>query len=188
MGANKAFLPINKRTFLEEVADCLESAVGVRATIVVSDRNHEEFRDWEVYFRILKDSITDLGPVSGFHAALNDNDCEFTAIAAIDMPMLHSSALQVLLERLEESEKEVVCLRLDGTVQPLPSIFRTLRCREVLQSGFDAKEIFSPSFLIEKLDALILDPSELRLQPDILMNINEPADLRQLEQETTAQD
>jgi len=188
MGTNKAFLPFERRTFLEQVADCMENAFGVRAAVVVSERNHEEFRDWEVYFRILQDSIKDLGPLSGFHAALNDNDCEFTAIAAIDMPMLTSAALKVLLDRLEESKKEAICLRLNGTVQPLPSIFRTERCKEVLASGFDDNGIFSPSFFIEKLDALILDPSELRLPPDILMNINEPADLRRIEQERTDRD
>jgi molybdenum cofactor guanylyltransferase len=180
MGSNKAFLSLNGKTFLEVVAERIESAFGTRPCVVTSERNKSEFSEWEIYFRILSDSIPDLGPISGFHAALSDSSGEFTAIIAIDMPTLNPMVFQKLLTMLEESGKDAVCLRIEGTVQPMPSIYRTAKALATLEAGIMEGRIFSPAYLLDGLDALIIESSHPSFSSERFENINLPSDLENL--------
>lgn len=188
MGVNKAFISIGGRTFLERIADSLETSFGNRASIVVSPRNHEEFREWEIYFPILQDSVEGLGPISGVQSALSVNDLSYTAITAIDMPLIKPGVFIGLAERLIDSGKDATCLRINGRIEPLPSVYRTDICRKLLNSGLDKSDIFSPSYLIDRLDTLVVDLKEL--EPDLLSmeNINEPDDLARVTERLKSSD
>lgn len=177
MGMNKAFISLGGRTFLERIADSLETSFGNKASIVVSSRNHVEFREWEIYFPILQDSVEGMGPISGIQSALSFNDLSYTAITAIDMPLIKPGVFIGLAERLIDSGKDATCLRIDGRIEPLPSVYRTDSCRKLLADGVEKNDISSPSYLIERLDTLVVDLKEL--EPDLLSieNINDPDDL-----------
>lgn len=177
MGANKAFLSLGGRTFLERIADSLETSFGNRASLVVSPRNHEEFREWEIYFPILQDSVEGLGPISGLQSALSDNDLNYTAIAAIDMPLINPAVFIGLAERLIDSGKDASCLRVNGRIEPLPSVYHTEICRGALTYGIKKNDIFSPSYLIDRLDTLVVDLEELESDPLSIENINDLGNL-----------
>jgi len=177
MGSNKAFLSCGGKTFLETIAEALELAFTVRPAVIVSERNKNEFADWEIYFEIITDVIPDLGPISGIHTALRNCEKEFSAIVAVDMPMIDPSVMGELMKRLVDSEKDAICIRIGEAIQPMPSIFRTKRCLEELENGLLTEEIFSPLFLIRRLDTIVVDSTELPFEHRIYENVNLPEDL-----------
>jgi molybdopterin-guanine dinucleotide biosynthesis protein A len=180
MGRNKAFLSYMGQTFLERIAESLEGAFSERPSIVVSRSNQSEFAECEIYFRVLTDAIPDRGPISGIHVALQQSRREFTAIAAVDMPLIERSVMTELLRRLADSDKDAICINIDGAIQPLPSIFRTKPCLEELEKGLGTEELFSPLFLIRRLNTLVVDSKELPFENKVYENLNSPEDFTRL--------
>jgi molybdopterin-guanine dinucleotide biosynthesis protein A len=183
MGSNKAFTTVGGRTFLDLTAETLQKAFGSPPTLVVSSINHEEFIVHGHPFPVLRDVVEGLGPVSGLVTALGANPCEFTAVAAIDMPLISAETFRSLADQVIESDRLGACLRVADRIEPFPAIFRTKPALEVLSQGIEADEIYSPTYLMERLEALMVDVSECSLDVGSLKNINDPWELEQVNKE-----
>jgi len=101
-GENKLLFPLNGKPVLQYVID----AVSSFSEEIILVGNSTDFSDFKL--RILSDTISNLGPISGIHAILCDNqNCDKFIIAG-DMPFLEKKELDNYLKSASEKSKILI--------------------------------------------------------------------------------
>lgn len=197
MGSDKAVLPLAGRSLLERAAATL-AAVSQDVTLV--GRSHATLRS-------IPDAATQVGPVGGIAAALQDltaRRADWAFVLPVDVPLLPAGLLCALIDRwLADPHIRVafpVCDRPQPAislvhVSALPAFAHAIstgqhRLRLVLETAASASGSLAETQLTFRSGSVLADEQPLPWQPDVaerrlrpfwFSNCNTPADLAQLE-------
>jgi molybdopterin-guanine dinucleotide biosynthesis protein A len=169
MGTNKALLRIGDETFVERLAETLNtlapkvSSVGQRFTF--PNLNY------------VSDIVPGWGALGGLQAALATSSAEWSLVVACDLPFVTTELIAFLMSKREQFAA-VVPRQPDNRPQPLCALYRTVACREkaaeLVRSGFRR-----PLDLLEAIQTRYVPFSELEQldhSSKFFVNINTPED------------
>lgn len=117
MGQDKALLEIDGETL---VARGLRQLKEVCAEVAICGGEIELAR----FGRVIQDSTTDLGPLAGIVAALEQSCLEWNLFCPVDVPFVPPEAWRALLACAGQGGTEAVLARVGGQVQPLCGVYR----------------------------------------------------------------
>jgi molybdopterin-guanine dinucleotide biosynthesis protein A len=88
----------------------------------------------------IADTFPEAGPLGGIHAGLSASEAEWNLFLPVDMPLMPSSLLRCLLERVALTGSPVTATRLNGRLEPFPVVLHRNVLRLVTQrlKGGDA--------------------------------------------------
>lgn len=163
MGTDKAFLPGQFRYLVDDLAECVKSAVGNVTLIGDPDRHRE------LHYPCIPDLRPGLGPLAGLEAALTSTNNDLNLVLACDMPAIDVVYIRSLLERARASSTSCVAIQdAIGNVHPLCAVYKK-ECLPVIQCRLDEKRLA----LMGLLDAV---PTEYVRIQSVIANINTPED------------
>jgi molybdopterin-guanine dinucleotide biosynthesis protein A len=172
MGADKAFLEYQGRTFLARALDLARSATAdVR---IVGSR--EKFAS---FAPVVEDIFRDCGPLAGIHSALLASPSELNLMLAVDTPFISSEFLRYLIAQAHAApEAAVVVPSSAGRSQPLCAIYR----REFAATAENALRAGQNKIgrLFDEVPTRLIEDDELRVagfDPAIFRNLNTPEEL-----------
>ncbi|TXG35344.1 molybdenum cofactor guanylyltransferase [Seonamhaeicola maritimus] len=117
MGADKGFIKLNNKSFVEYSIKALKPLVN--DIIIVSDNpDYDAFG----YKRIL-DEIKDAGPVAGIYSGLNASKTENNLILSCDIPLIKTGVLEKLIESIDD-DSEVIQIESNGKSMPLIALYK----------------------------------------------------------------
>lgn len=160
MGADKAQLMLNGRTFLEAVLDAggdlRERIVSVAEDIPIPN------------VTIVRDERADIGPLEGMRQILLRAEAPACLIVATDMPYLTRAFVNALAARYSGSGNLV--LTNGGRNEPMCSIY-CRECAPVIEELQSAGRM-RPAFLFDRVPTEYVSIGELGFSPDLVRNIN----------------
>lgn len=118
------------------------------------------------------DILTVAGPLTGIHAALHYARYDWVAVAACDMPLLTVAYWQELATYCTDA---LVVVKSERGLEPLAAFYpRRLKpaIAQYLAAGGRSVQGF-----LETTDKQVIPLANLKLNPDVLKNINHPAEL-----------
>ena len=169
MGTNKALLRIGDKTFVERLAETLNSlshkvsSVGQRFDLPK--------------LNYVSDIVPGWGALGGLQAALAASSAEWTLVVACDLPFVTNELIAFLMGKREQFAA-VVPRQADNRPQPLCALYRTEACKEkateLVRSGFRR-----PLDLLQAIETRYVPFSELEQldhSSKFFVNINTPED------------
>ena len=118
MGADKAFVDYEGRTFLARTLD-LARSITSDVRIVGSREKFAPFAP------VVEDIFRDCGPLGGIHAALRASRTELNLVLAVDTPFVPAAFLRYLIRRAQSApDVTVIVPRNDAGWQPLCAVYR----------------------------------------------------------------
>lgn len=170
-GVPKGLLRREGRTLIEAQ---LELGAGFDEALVVAN-DPEPYREWG---RIVPDLLPGRGAPGGLHAALAHARSEWVLVLACDMPFVTSEVLEQLLEG-QGPQIDVVAYQVDGSLQPLPSLWRRAIAPEVgrLLEGQPSLRALCEAFRLQRIEGEALG----RIDPGrrAVLSVNRPEDLEE---------
>lgn len=173
MQVNKAFLAEAGRPLIEIIREKV-AAVAAEVIIVTNDPT--------AYLEVAADQIvTDLipqrGPMSGIHAGLKAASFSAIFVTACDMPFITPSLINLLCQKMEETEAEAVVPFWQEKWQPLCALYHK-SCLPAVERCIEEGRLKVTSFypyirvqpLTEDEIATVGDPQRL------FFNVNRPED------------
>ncbi|MGC6431520.1 MAG: molybdenum cofactor guanylyltransferase [Jejuia sp.] len=117
MGADKGFLYLNNKPFLQYIIDALKPLVS--EIIIVSDNS-----DYDVFeLKRITDSIKNAGPVSGIYSGLKASHTELNLVLSCDIPLISSEVLQQLIDAIDDTS-EIIQAESNGKSMPLVALYK----------------------------------------------------------------
>ncbi|QLC49548.1 molybdenum cofactor guanylyltransferase [Methanolobus zinderi] len=181
-GYEKALLPLEEGTFIENTLQVLES---VSDEVVVSFRDEEQldlFREYVCGKETVIDKLRNIGPLGGMLEGFKKASGEYVFVVACDMPYLNGELINLLFERLEGHDA-VLPVNSSGQKEPLHAVYRrkpmlseTKRC-----VGEGLRSVMAPVSALD--DVLFLESEEIsKIDKDLLSftNINTARDMDML--------
>lgn len=115
-GSNKALAMIDGHSFLHKSLEILKPFCS---RILISG-NYTEYEEYG--YPIVKDIISELGPMGGIYTALKQAETPYTLFLTCDMPAVTGQLLEQLLE--DNNQDDIaVWQQENGTLQLFPSLF-----------------------------------------------------------------
>jgi molybdenum cofactor guanylyltransferase len=175
MGRSKASLPFGPETMLGRVARLLGEVVG---PIVVVAAPGQEVPDLADSIRIVRDPVSDRGPLQGLAAGLAalPDDVELAYATATDVPFLQPAWVTRLVELI--GDRDLAVPEIGGYLHPLAALYRKRTVLPAVERLLDENRL-RPVFLLEALQGLRVDASAMsEVDPnlDTLRNLNAPDD------------
>lgn len=176
MGADKAHLALDGRSFLERAAALL----GARCGAVVLACGPEP-RYAEAGLPLALDGEPDGGPLAGIAAGLAALDTDYAVVLPLDMPRLTGAVVAALQERAQAEALDVLFLAGERGVEPLCAVYGRAALpamRRALAAGDRKVTAFlRPEHGGDALRVGELALGELGVDADCLDNVNTPQDL-----------
>jgi molybdopterin-guanine dinucleotide biosynthesis protein A len=175
MGANKARLYLEGRSFVERVASAL-SSVTQRVSVVGAGEGAAAA--WRL--PVVPDVYAKWGALGGLHAALCACRAPWAAVVACDLPFV-TGELFARLAALRENFEAVVPVQRDARLQPLCALYAVEPCRKIAEELIASDER-RPRALLRKVASRRVETSEMAdLEGASLffMNVNTPEDYAQ---------
>ncbi len=164
-GKDKALLPIGDRPMVMHVIDRareLTNDVQIVAPVL------KDYKHLGVPLDV--DQRSDVGPIAGFETALLGLRQEGLLLLACDMPFIKPAVIQLLLENWDP-KVQAVAFRIDGTLVPMPALFRrdVLRAvdRLLARKEYDLAKLF-PEIRVKEVS----EDKVLRVDPDLKTFVN----------------
>jgi molybdenum cofactor guanylyltransferase len=175
MGRPKAWLPFGPEVMLQRVVRLLG---GVASPIVVVAAPGQEVPNLPDDIRIVRDPVSDRGPLQGLAAGLAalPDEVELAYATATDVPFLQPAWVTHLVGLI--GDQDLAVPEIGGYLHPLAALYRR---RTVLPAvgRLLAEDRLRPVFLLEALRALRVDAATMTLVDpglDTLRNLNTPED------------
>ena len=165
MGRDKALLPWNGRTVVEEVAGTVLEAAG-NVTLVGAPERY----GW-LGLPVIADDIMGSGPLGGLHSALRATRSDWNLLVACDMPRLTPEFLKELLHRAETEQRDCAVPQTAQGIEPLCAVYHR-RILPLVQRALHDKQLRMQTFVLS-LDVFVW-PTE---QGVLLENWNTPQDV-----------
>lgn len=177
MGADKAFLKIGDKTFIENAIDALKPNCE-QVKIVLNKSQTHFIKKLPGNTKHIFDRFENRGAIGGIHAALKDCETEFTVILAIDLPFVDKSAIKNLCEIALGSKdySAIVPRQNDGKLQPLCALYRAKNCLSKSEKILSKNESVSVRDFLETLQTFVFDQQKLSVDENLFVNINRPKD------------
>lgn len=173
MGADKSFLRLGGRTFVERAAAAL-GGVGAVAVSVVGSRPGLGAHGLPVVADVYEGS----GALGGLHAALAASRARWAAVLSCDLPFV-TPALFARLASLRAAGTDAVApLQQDGRPQPLCALYDAAACRDAAAEFIRAGEL-RPRVLLRALRTRWVafdELADLEGSPLFFTNVNTPED------------
>lgn len=164
MGRDKALLPLGSTTLAAHTATQIREAAG-NVTLIGPPERYAHLG-----FPVVPDAIPGCGPLGGLLTALRSTSADWNLIVACDMPHLTTTFLGQLFDAAEASDPDCLVPESDGRRHPLCAVYHR-RALPAVENAF-ARKLFKMHAFIATLRA----ESWPVLDPDLLRNVNTPAD------------
>jgi molybdenum cofactor guanylyltransferase len=172
MGADKAFIEYQGRTFLARALDLARSATA-DVRIVGSQEKFASFAP------VIEDVFRDCGPLAGIHAALLASPSELNLMLAVDTPFISAEFLRFLISQARSDREAIVTVPSSaGRSQPLCAIYH----REFAATAENALRAGQNKIgrLFDEIPTRLIEDDELQaagFNPSIFRNLNTPEEL-----------
>jgi len=181
-GYEKALLPLDEGTFIENTLQVLES---VSDEVVVSFRDEEQldlFREYVCGKETVIDKLRNIGPLGGMLEGFKKASGEYIFVVACDMPYLNGELINLLFE-VSEGHDAVLPINVSGQKEPLHAVYRRKPMLSEIKSCVDKglRSVMAPVSALD--DVLFLESEEIsKIDKDLLSftNINTPRDMNML--------
>ncbi len=182
MGADKAFLKIGEKTFLENALETLKPNCEQVKIVLGKSQTHFIEKLPAGIFCIF-DIYENRGALGGIHAALKTCQTEFAVILAVDLPFVTSEAIETLCEIIADKKdiSAVIPRQIDGRLQPLCAVYHVRNCLPKAEEILSKNESASVRDFLSILEIRIIESKSLSQNENLLKNINSPADLQSIE-------
>jgi len=117
MGRDKALLPLDGRTMVEEIAFTVRRAAG-NVTLIGSPGKYGHLG-----LPVVPDEIENCGPLGGVYTALRVTEASWNLLVACDMPRVTEAFLKQLMEAAEGSDADCVVPEIGGKIDPLCAVY-----------------------------------------------------------------
>ena len=174
MGSDKALFLLNGSTFLDHIIRALKPLVD-DILIVSNDERHSKFN-----LKRVRDTIADVGPISGLHAGLTHSSTENNLVLSCDIPLIETSMLEVLLQN-NEDDIDVIQLADANRVHPLIALYKKRSAEHIGLALFDGERKLSKALDGLNIKTLLVSDG----QSAALANINTPIDFEKIENGNT---
>lgn len=136
MGTSKAWLECDGEHFLTRIVKTIGQVV---APIVVAARPGQDLPALPDDVRVVRDSISDGGPLVGLLAAFDAlaDECEAVFVCACDQPLITPRFVKHFVDQLEDNQ--AVIIEHDNRLHPLTAVYR-LSARPLLAEMVAGKE------------------------------------------------
>ena len=173
MGADKAFLNIGEKTFLENAVEIL-APVCKRVKIVLNKSQTHFVERLPAGISHIFDIHENRGAPGGIHAALYDCETEFAVILAVDLPLVTSEAIRKLANTAFSSTESaaIIPAQNDGRTQPLCGIYRKTHCFPVINRLIIQNDSLSVNNLLGKLKTKVVPQNVLGSDSKLFFNVN----------------
>ncbi len=170
MGRDKRWIVVGGQTLLDRAID-VTCAVTGRAPLLLGG----DF-DAGVYAgrRVLPDAEPHKGPLGGLVSALRHCTAPWALVLPLDLPRLTTAIIKRLIDACDE-ESDVIAFSTGDRTNPLPALFRTRVAPYWEERLAEGRLSLREGYAYLKVKAVFLPRSG-----DILLNLNEPSDLRKL--------
>jgi molybdenum cofactor guanylyltransferase len=185
-GGNSSRMGRDKSLLTFGGVSLIDRAVGVMrevfpTVVVASDRGNEyEF----LRVPILPDIKKNRGPLGGIHAALVQTETDYLFVLACDMPFVSAELIRHVIGA--ESAANATVPTMNGRVQPLCGLYSRM-CLPIIERSLNNGIYKLQSVLEELKPAFVpLTPDLPFFAPNLLDNLNAPADVEQALRSTIA--
>jgi len=177
MGQPKALLPFGPELMLQRVVRLLGEVAG---PIVVVAAPEQDLPDLPGSVRVVRDEISDRGPLQGLAAGLEalPAEVELAYATATDVPFLQPAWVTCLMERI--GNHDLIIPEIDGYLHPLAALYNQRKVLPAVRRLL-AENRLRPVFLLECLNGLRVDAATMAgVDPPLLTlrNLNTPEDYR----------
>jgi molybdopterin-guanine dinucleotide biosynthesis protein A len=162
MGRDKALLPLNGSTLIEQVASRVLLAAGTVTLIGSPDRYRS------LGYPVRADLAEDCGPLGGVYTALSVTQADWNLIVACDMPGVTADFLENLLDAAAAAKADCLVPETAAGLAPLCAVYHR-RCAAAAAAAISRKEL--------KMHDLIATLQTVRWavpDPAPLANVNTP--------------
>jgi molybdopterin-guanine dinucleotide biosynthesis protein A len=178
MGRPKAWLPFGPEVMVQRVVRLL---TDVTESLVVVAAPGQEIPTLPDSIRVVRDEVSDRGPLQGLAAGLAalPNEVELAYATATDVPFLQPAWVIRLAELI--GEHDLVIPEVGGYLHPLAALYRKKTVLPAVERLL-AEDRLRPVFLLDVLQALKVDAQTLRqidAELGTLRNLNTPEDYQQ---------
>jgi molybdenum cofactor guanylyltransferase len=184
MGADKAFLKIGEKTFLENAVEILKPDCKQIKVVLNKSQNHfiEKLPDDVSH---IFDQYENRGALGGMHAAFHDCKTEFAVILAVDLPFVTSEAIEKLCEIIlrEKDFSAIVPRQTDGKLQPLCAVYRAKNCLSKPEQILSEVVSISARDFLKTIETKIIETGDLGANKNLFTNVNSPLDLENLKRQ-----
>lgn len=173
MGADKAFLKIGEKTFLENAVGILKP--NCKQVKIVLNKSQKHFTEkLPAGISYIFDIHENRGALGGIHAAFQDCETEYAVILAVDLPFVTSEAIEKLCEIIfdEKDFSAIVPRQTNGKLQPLAAVYRVKDCLPKAEEMLSKTESASVRDFLETVNAKIIEAEVLDKNQDLFLNIN----------------
>jgi molybdopterin-guanine dinucleotide biosynthesis protein A len=173
MGADKAFLKIGEKTFLENAVEILKPNCEQIKIVLNKSRNHF-IKKLPVGVSHIFDIHENRGALGGIHAAFENCQTEYAVILAVDLPFVTSEAVGKLCEIIlcEKDFSAIVPRQRDKRLQPLCAVYRSKDCLNQLKEILSNNEPASVRDFLKKIETKIIEADILDKNQDLFLNVN----------------
>ena len=168
MGCDKALLPYRGETFLSHLAGQLDWCDEI--LISVGRTGGEALAPWGT---LVRDELEGFGPVEGIYQLLRRAGSPYVLVAAADMQRLDRTFLRALAAALRPEDRCLVPCWGD-LIEPLCAVYHKDALpylTEMRRAG-----VHRPRALFSRLPTRYVDLAALGCSPEIMENVNTPAD------------
>lgn len=123
MGRSKAFLPLEKSTFIETLVETLKPLVN---RVIISG-DPELYND--LGCRVVKDKYANCGPLAGILAGLQASDTGWNFVVSVDSPFIDASVFMALKSVL--NNQQVVMAETTEQLMPLIGFYNQSCCQKL---------------------------------------------------------
>ncbi|KXS41009.1 MAG: molybdopterin-guanine dinucleotide biosynthesis protein [Methanolobus sp. T82-4] len=181
-GYEKALLPLDGGTFIENTLQVLES---VSDEVIVSFRDEEQLDLFQEYVRgkrTVTDQLRNIGPLGGMLEGFKKASGEYVFVVACDMPYLNRELISLLFER-SGGHDAVLPVNNSGKNEPLHAVYRRRPMLSEIEKCVDKglRSVMAPVSALD--DVLFLESAEIsKIDKDLLSftNINTARDMDML--------
>jgi len=164
MGRDKALLPLDGSTLLEQIAARVRAAAGSVTLIGPPERYSG------LGLPVAADLIEDCGPIGGVYTALKISPAPWNLVVACDMPAVTTAFLAALLEAARDADAECFVPETGSGLHPLCAVYHR-RALVALQYAIDHKS-FKMHDLLRSLRTVAWPVADAWL----LENVNTPVE------------
>lgn len=160
MGRDKALLPLDGATMLEQIARKVHDAAG-SVTLIGSPEKY-----FRLGFPVISDAVEGCGPLGGLYTALLNTHADWNLLLACDMPNITVAFLKQLLDA---ADGDCLVPEFEGRADPLCAVYHR-RILPAVKAAIDRK-LFKMQDFISTLRTIRWPVSD----PGPLLNVNTPA-------------
>ena len=170
MGKDKGLIHLKGRPMVSYVLQVLEE-LALPISIIANSTGYESFG-----YRVLKDEVSQKGPMGGLYTALQNSSAELVLLVACDMPMVTTEAFCLLMN---SAAKDQISVAAEGEkINPLLALYpRDLK--EKVKGSLDRGDLKMADFILRNRHILVTSIGERT--PLAFRNINDKNDLKEAE-------